>query len=146
MTRRVLFYKWFWYLMAIVPLCIAEDHVFHRLRLFGVAPVLLPLAAVAAAMLEGPAAGGGYGLAVGLLYRVLPKRNRSVYTALIGAMLAGRVVWGVVAKLLYSAMGMDFTWQVFVAGAFLNAIPGIIVHIVLIPAVVIALKKAKIMN
>ena len=66
MTRRVLFYKWFWYLMAIVPLCIAEEHLFNRLRLFGVAPVLLPLAAVAAAMLEGPAAGGSYGLVVGL--------------------------------------------------------------------------------
>ena len=110
-----------------------------RYMLFGMPPLLPVGAAMSAELLA-------YGLAVGLLYRVLPKKNRSVYTALIGAMLAGRVVWGIVGKLIYSAMGIDFTWQVFFAGAFLNAIPGIIVHIVLIPVLVMALKKANIMD
>ena len=87
-----------------------------------------------------------YGLAVGVLYHMLPKKNGSVYAALIGAMLFGRGVWGVAAKAIYGAMGMEFTWQVFFAGAFLDAIPGIIVHIVLIPILVMALKKARIME
>lgn len=87
-----------------------------------------------------------YGLAAGVLYRVLPKKRSSVYGALVGAMLAGRVVWGAAAKIIYGAMGMDFTWEVFLAGAFLNAIPGIILHIVLIPVLVLALKKAKVLD
>ena len=87
-----------------------------------------------------------YGFAAGLLYRILPKKRGSVYAALIGAMLAGRLVWGVAAKIIYGAMGMDFTWELFLAGAFLEAIPGIILHIVLIPALVLALKKARVMD
>lgn len=38
--------------------------------------------------------------------------------------------------------GEPFTWAAFVAGAFVNAVPGIIVHILLIPVIVMALKKA----
>lgn len=87
-----------------------------------------------------------YGLAAGLLYRALPKKNGSVYAALVGAMLAGRAVWGVAAKIIYGAMGMEFTWEIFLAGAFLEAIPGIILHIVLIPVLVMALKRAKVMD
>ena len=87
-----------------------------------------------------------YGLTAGLLYRALPKKRNSVYIALIGAMLAGRVVWGAAAKIIYGAMGMEFTWEVFLAGAFLEAVPGIILHIVLIPVLVLALKRAKVME
>ena len=87
-----------------------------------------------------------YGVTAGLLHRVLPKKKGSVYGALIGAMVAGRGVWGVAAKIIYGAMGMEFTWEVFFAGAFLNAIPGIILHIVLIPVLVLALQKAKVME
>ena len=39
--------------------------------------------------------------------------------------------------------GEGFTFAAFVAGAFTNAIPGIILHIVLIPVIVLALRKAK---
>ena len=87
-----------------------------------------------------------YGLVAGLLYRALPKTRSSVYTALIAAMMAGRLVWGAAAKIIYGAMGMDFTWELFLAGAFLEAIPGIILHIVLIPVLVLALRRAKVME
>lgn len=85
-----------------------------------------------------------YGLVAGLLYRLLPKKTGSIYVSLIGAMLAGRIVWGVVSIIIYGAMGNSFTWPIFFAGAFANALPGIIVHIVLIPVLVMALKKAKV--
>ena len=39
--------------------------------------------------------------------------------------------------------GGAFTFQAFLAGAFLNAVPALICHIVLVPVVVLALKKAK---
>jgi len=43
---------------------------------------------------------------------------------------------------LMAAGGNAFTWSAFVAGAFLNAVPGIIVHILIIPVIVLALERA----
>ena len=57
-------------------------------------------------------------------------------------MLAGRIVWGIVRVVLTGAGGAAFTWAAFIAGAFTQAIPGIILHIVLIPLIVLALRKA----
>lgn len=83
-----------------------------------------------------------YGLFAGLLYRLLPRKPLHLYTSLIGAMLSGRIVWGVVSFLLNLILGNPFTLQLFLAGAFLNAVPGILCQLVLIPPIVIALKKA----
>ena len=83
-----------------------------------------------------------YGAVSGLLYRVLPRKPWSVYAALLAAMVAGRLVWGLVKWLLLGLAGSAFTMEMFLAGALLNAIPGIILHIVLIPIVVLALEKA----
>lgn len=87
-----------------------------------------------------------YGVITSLLYRSLPKKNRYLYVSLIGAMLAGRVVWGCVRWLIAGLAGTEFTFQMFLAGAFVTAVPGIICHIVLIPPVVMALKKAKLLK
>lgn len=83
-----------------------------------------------------------YGLVAGLLYG----RSRwqcvfALYRSLIVAMLAGRIVWGAVQIVLLGLSGSSFTWQAFMAGAFLNAIPGIIVQLTLIPALMVALNK-----
>ena len=86
-----------------------------------------------------------YGLVAGLLYRLLPKKPSSVYTALICAMVAGRVVWGVASIFTYGAAGTPFTWPLFFAGAFTHALPGIALHILLIPVLVLALQRAKIL-
>ncbi len=81
-----------------------------------------------------------YGLVAGLLYQLLPKKIINIYVSLISAMLAGRVVWGVARVILYGLGQSSFGWAAFMSGAFINAIPGIIVHIILIPILVIALK------
>lgn len=83
-----------------------------------------------------------YGALAGVLYRHLPRRIWSVYVSLILAMLGGRIVWGAAEYLLLLERGTAFTPELFLAGAVLNAIPGIILHIVLIPVLVIALEKA----
>ena len=87
-----------------------------------------------------------YGLLASLLYRALPKKPGNVYVSLIGAMLGGRIVWGVARWVLAKIMGVEFTLQMFLAGAFVTAVPGILCHILLIPPVVIALKKAKLLR
>lgn len=83
-----------------------------------------------------------YGFISGVLHRLLPDNTRSVYISLCAAMLSGRVVWGVASIFIYAASGQPFTWPIFFAGAFLNAIPGIVLHIAVIPVLVLALKKA----
>ena len=65
---------------------------------------------------------------------------RGTYATLLLSMLCGRVVWGFVMALL-TLNASSFTLSVFVAGAFTNAIPGIILQLVAIPAIVIALGK-----
>ena len=58
-------------------------------------------------------------------------------------MVGGRLVWGLVMSLLMGLSGKGFTLAAFWAGAFANAWPGILLQIILIPPVVAALKKAK---
>ena len=82
-----------------------------------------------------------YGLVSGILYRLLPKKKWSIYVTLIVAMLAGRVVWGIARLIIAGLSGNSFTWALFLAGAFTNAIPGIILHIVLIPVIVMVLER-----
>lgn len=82
-----------------------------------------------------------YGLVSGLLYRLLPKKSGYIYVSLIAAMLAGRIVWGAARALLYGFGKWEFSFPMFLAGAFTNAIPGIIVQIVLIPLLVIVLRR-----
>ncbi|MDD2955430.1 MAG: ECF transporter S component [Oscillospiraceae bacterium] len=86
-----------------------------------------------------------YGLLCGLLYQLLPKKVINIYVSLIGAMLGGRVVWGVV-RWLMMAGGVEFGWQAFIAGAFVQAVPGILVQIVLIPLLVLVLEKSKVLR
>ncbi len=83
-----------------------------------------------------------YGAISGLLYRKLPQKPLYVYLTLVISMLCGRAVWGAASVLLYSVQGSAFTWKLFLAGAFVNAVPGIILHLVLIPVLVLAITKA----
>lgn len=109
-----------------------------RSVMFGMPP-LMPTATCMAFELA------AYGACTGLLYAKLPKNNVSVYVSLLGAMLIGRVVWGAVSMVVYGVMGNAFSVQMFMAGAFLNAVPGIVMQIVLIPVIIMALKKARVM-
>ena len=118
-----------WYALAvgfIAPLL--------RFALFGMPP-LMPVGIAMSFELA------TYGLVSGLLYRLLPKKKPYIYVSLIGAMLAGRIVWGAVRTVMYGLGKSPFGWAAFMSGAFLNAIPGIIVQIVLIPVLVMALEK-----
>ena len=82
-----------------------------------------------------------YGLVAGLIYfRKGYFCLRSCYIALISAMIAGRVVWGL-ARCVLLGFGVPFTWKLFVAGALVNAIPGIILHLILVPGVMLALGR-----
>ena len=87
-----------------------------------------------------------YGLVCGILYNMLRKNVLNVYISLVAAMIAGRVVWGIVMLIISGATNSVFGWGVFVSGAVLNALPGIALQIILIPVIVMALRKAKIIK
>ena len=87
-----------------------------------------------------------YGCAAGLLYRALPKHIAFVYVTLVLSMLIGRAVWGLASAVLMMGTENAFTTQAFLAGAFVNAWPGILLHILVIPPVVLGLRRAKLMD
>ncbi len=82
-----------------------------------------------------------YGVIVGIVIAILNKNTISTYASLIIAMIGGRIVWGVVSFAIYAMMGSSFTLAAFFAGGFTSAIPGIILQLVIIPPIVIILKK-----
>lgn len=82
-----------------------------------------------------------YGFLTGLFYSKLRGTNLGVLTSLVGAMLGGRIVWGIAQLFLLGLSGASFGWQAFLAGAFINAAPGIILQLILIPLIVHALQR-----
>lgn len=82
-----------------------------------------------------------YGFVSGLLYKLLPGKKVFTYVTLIAAMLAGRIIWGIARVILAGLAQSEFAWTAFLSGAFVNAVPGIILHILLIPVLVITLKR-----
>ncbi len=84
-----------------------------------------------------------YGLTAGLLMRFLPIANRPahLYVSLIGAMLAGRVVSGIVNALIFRVG--QYSMQIWLTASFVTALPGIAIQIVLIPIIALALQKAR---
>ena len=106
-----------------------------RFALFGMPPIFPTGAAMCFELAV-------YGAVCGLLYRRLPRKNVNIYVSLVAAMLLGRIAWGIVRVLFSGVTGSAFTWAAFMAGAFTSAIPGIILHIALIPVIVMALQRA----
>ena len=68
MTRANLIYKWSVYALALLPIWLLDSEILSFYPLFGVVPILLPLATVAVSVLEGSYAGARFGFAVGLLW------------------------------------------------------------------------------
>ncbi len=84
-----------------------------------------------------------YGFLSGYLYYGSREKGlKDIYISLISAMVFGRIVWGI-TQVLMLGIG-KFTLGAFIAGALLNSIPGIIIQLIFVPAVVTALKRINI--
>ena len=104
-----------------------------RSVLFG-RPYMMPTAVAMAFELA------AYGAVAGFLYQKLKAKKGGIFISLFGAMIAGRALWGIVSIALFKMVGSAFSWELFAAGAFLEAIPGIVVQLLLIPTIVSRLK------
>ena len=87
-----------------------------------------------------------YGAVSGWMYRLLPHKKPFLYLSLITAMLVGRIVWGAAMFLCMGAAGEQFTLAAFLTRGFLNAIPGIIAQLILVPLAVLALERSKLLR
>ncbi len=85
-----------------------------------------------------------YGAVSGLMHRILPKRKPYVYCSLLTAMIVGRIVWGAATFVCLGVSGGAFTFSAFIAGSITNAIPGIVLQIILVPVIVMLLDRLKI--
>ena len=78
-----------------------------------------------------------YGLVTGLMFKAFSKKDiKATVISLIVAMISGRIVWGVAKVVLMGIAGKSFTVAMFITGGFVDAIPGIIIQLVLIPIIV----------
>ena len=110
-----------------------------RSVLFGMPP-MFPIAISMAFELA------AYGLVSGVLWRKVKHTVPMMYASLVTAMVAGRLVWGAVRFVLAGLTGSSFPFSAFLSGALLTAVPGIVAQLVLIPLILVALQKAKVID
>lgn len=121
------------------PMGLALGFIAPLLRsvLFGM-PVLYPTALSMAFELA------AYGFFCGLFWKLLCLVLGDIpalYGALVLAMLAGRAVWGISQVILLGIGHNGFTWAAFLSGAFINAVPAIVMQLLLVPPLTLALRR-----
>lgn len=85
-----------------------------------------------------------YGIISGGVYHALKRKSWScLYFSLITAMIGGRIVWGIVFALLCGLADQEFTMNIFISTAVVNAIPGIVLQIIFVPILVKALNHTE---
>lgn len=88
-----------------------------------------------------------YGFVIGFLYfRMKTKNIISVYISLISSMILGRIAWGISKAVLLGLSGKAFTLTMFIAGGFVDAVPGIMLQLILIPSIMAILNKRRILK
>lgn len=87
-----------------------------------------------------------YGLASGIMSSAvnIKRRTLGLYIQLIAAMLAGRVVYGIMNALIFAAG--QYSFSIWLTGVFVTSLPGIAIQLVLIPLIIIALRRAKLIG
>ena len=83
-----------------------------------------------------------YGLTIGFLYSYFYKKQVWwLYCSLIISMISGRIVWGIAKAILLGVSDKVFTIQAFIAGGIIDALPGIILQLILIPSIIKLIEK-----
>jgi len=67
-TRQAWLHKWFSYALALLSVWWLDAYILSRWPVFGVTPILLPVAVTAVSVLEGVSGGAGFGLGTGLIW------------------------------------------------------------------------------
>ena len=111
-------------------LCVGLILPFLRSFIFGMPP-LYPNAVWMSLELA------AYGLIIALVYRLFKKKGYlALYVSLISSMLIGRIVWGISKAILLGVADKPFPFQAFLVGGFIDAFPGIIAQLILVPNII----------
>lgn len=86
-----------------------------------------------------------YGLVCGLLMKLVRTGNlyADLYCSLAPAMLLGRAAGGVARTLFLLGGGESYTLAMWAGAYLVQAVPGIILHLILVPALALALMRAR---
>ena len=100
----------------------------------------MPPAAVLPAMLVELAV---YGIVAGLCMSLIRTRKlyADLYISLVAAMLAGRIIAGIARALIFAPGTM--TMAAWATSYFVTSLPGIVIQLALLPSIVFALEKAR---
>jgi len=84
-----------------------------------------------------------YGLVCGLLMQLVRTKvlYADLYISLVGGMLVGKIVAGVARALIFAAG--SYTMAAWTTSYFVTALPGIAIQLALIPTIVFALERAR---
>ena len=86
-----------------------------------------------------------YGFVLGFLFAHAKWRClKSLIRCLAISMVTGRVVWGLAMFILVGFSADNFGVYAFLLGAFINAMPGILLQFLLIPSIMLLLDKTHI--
>lgn len=85
-----------------------------------------------------------YGFVIGFLYaRTKKKTLPCLYVCLVSSMIAGRIIWGIAKAALLDMDGRAFTVNAFIVGGVVDALPGIILQLILIPLIMGIIQKTR---
>ena len=143
-----------------IALCVVLPMAFHAIANAGPIflpmhiPVLLcglacgwPYGLVCPAVLPGMMVECGvYGLVSGLMMQAVhtKKLYADLYISQITAMLLGRILSGVCKALIFAPA--TFTVAAWATTSFVTGLPGIVIQLVLLPTLVVALTKARLLR
>lgn len=114
-----------------------------RSMVFGM-PKLMPTAVTMMAELA------CYGLISGLMYpafcRMIKQHWPAMILSLLLAMLGGRIAGGIVQAAILGAHGTSYGFAAFIASYFSSTLVGAAIHLIVVPIVVLALEKARLVQ
>ena len=122
-----------------IALCVVLPMAFHSIQNAGAifCPMHIPV------LLCGLLVGWPYGLLCGLLMKFVRtgKIYADLYISLVGGLLIGRVIAGLFRALIFSPG--SYSLAAWATGYFVTCLPGLVIQLVLIPSIVFALMKAR---
>lgn len=87
-----------------------------------------------------------YGMMAGILYRVFPKKLSYYFIELILVMFFGRIVWATTRLVFLQLFAIPFDFNILWTAAVVAAIPGMLLQLAVIPALVEFLTKKRLIT
>ena len=90
---------------------------------------------------------GVYGLVAGIVMKKLHTGSnaKDVYISLVAAMIVGRIVGGIATTVFFAVTSGVYSLGLWFTSYFIESVPAIAIHLVLVPILVFSLQKARLL-